>query len=181
MRKLLDSVRLHESSYIVEHAPWLGGFWERSIVTCKRLMRKISSKASLTVKELETVICRVKSTLNSRPITYQCNSTNEPRALTPNYLILGPDPVSSLPIWFGDETMPPSTTRLELTEVVKYKQLLFNQFENRFSSLTQPDDSASAIVIWERLGVRPRKTQGVSISLKILFTKRILMYHKISK
>ena len=119
-----------EWNCIVENAPWWGGFWERPIGTCKRLMRKILGKASLTVKELETVMCRVEGTLNSRPITFRYDSVGEPRPLTPIDLILGPDRVSSLPIRYGDETMPSDTTRLELTDRVRYKQLLFNQFEN---------------------------------------------------
>ena len=96
-------------------------------------MRKILARASLTVKELETVMCRVESTLNSRPITYQYHRAGEPRPLSPNDLLISPDRESSLPPRFTGETMPPDTTRMELTERVKYKQLLFNQFEKRFN------------------------------------------------
>jgi len=70
-----------EWKFIVETAPWWGGFWERLVGSTKRLLRKVGGQAGLTVKELETLLCRVEATLNSRPITYQYDTPGEPRPL----------------------------------------------------------------------------------------------------
>ena len=60
--------------FIVEKAPWWGDFYERLVGTLKPLLWKHIGKARLTVKELETALCKVEATINSRPITFQHNS-----------------------------------------------------------------------------------------------------------
>ena len=75
--------------FIVEGAPWWGGFYERMVGVMKALMRKIIGNALLTVKEFETVLCKVEATINARPITFQYNVHGEPSPLTPNDLLVG--------------------------------------------------------------------------------------------
>ena len=42
--------------FIVEKAPWWGGFWERLIQSVKRPLRKVVGRANLTYDELQTLI-----------------------------------------------------------------------------------------------------------------------------
>lgn len=99
---------------ICERAPWWGGFYERQVGSVKRLFLKLVGKARLTVKEIETVLCKVEATLNSRPVTFQYNDHREPMPLTPNDFLIGPNKSAIRPI--GDQgEMPTDTTYLELT------------------------------------------------------------------
>ena len=115
--------------YIAEGAPWWGGFWEWMVGTTKRLMKKVVGKARFTVKELETTLCKVEAVINGRPITFQYDDHREARPLTPNDLLIGPK-LTILPV-------PPvgvveETTYMELTQRVRYRQMLMDEFERRW-------------------------------------------------
>jgi len=74
--------------FIVESAPWWGGFYERMVGTMKGLLKKVVGNALLTVKEFETTLCKVEATINSRPITYQYDAHSELSPLTPTTFLL---------------------------------------------------------------------------------------------
>jgi len=57
-------------NFIVERAPWWGGFWERLIGSVKRSLKKILQRATLSYEKLITVLAEVESIINSRPVTY---------------------------------------------------------------------------------------------------------------
>ena len=117
---------------ICERVPWWGGFYERQVGSVKRLFLKLVGKARLTVKEIETVLCKVEATLNSRPVTYQYNDHREPMPLTPNDFLIGPNKSAIRPI--GDQgEMPTDTTYLELTQRAKYRDLISQQLEERWT------------------------------------------------
>ena len=59
-----------EWKYIVEKAPWWGGFWERMVGITKRCLRKTIGRSKLTFEELRTVIVEIEGTVNNRPLTY---------------------------------------------------------------------------------------------------------------
>ena len=121
-----------EWKFIVEAAPWWGGFWERLVGSTKRLLRRVGGQAGFTVKELETLLCRVEAALNSRPITYQYSTPGEPLPLTPNDLLVGQRP-TSLPPRNINESLPEDTTRLQLVKRVKYRELMFNEWQRRWN------------------------------------------------
>ena len=56
--------------FIVERAPWHGGFWERMVCCVKRCLKKSIGRMSLTFEELRTILVEVEATLNNRPLTY---------------------------------------------------------------------------------------------------------------
>jgi len=56
--------------FIMERAPWWGGFWERLVQSVKRCLKKSIGRANLSFDELHTVIVEVESIINARPITY---------------------------------------------------------------------------------------------------------------
>ena len=54
----------------------------------KACLRKVLSNARLTFDELKTVLMEVETTINCRPLTYECDEPGE-EVLTPSHLIYG--------------------------------------------------------------------------------------------
>ncbi|GFX56259.1 integrase catalytic domain-containing protein [Trichonephila clavipes] len=76
--------------FIVERAPWWGGFYECLVKTIKNPLRKILGRALLTFEELSTILSEVEVIVNHRPLTYVENVPGEPEPLTPaHFLELG--------------------------------------------------------------------------------------------
>ncbi|CAF4503642.1 unnamed protein product, partial [Didymodactylos carnosus] len=53
--------------FIVQLAPWMGGFYGRLAGLVKRNLRKTIDSHLLTYRQLETVVIEVESVINSRP------------------------------------------------------------------------------------------------------------------
>ena len=56
--------------FIVEKAPWWGGFWERMVGITKRCLKKTIGRSTLTFEDLLTVFVEIEGTINNRPLTY---------------------------------------------------------------------------------------------------------------
>jgi hypothetical protein len=69
--------------FILEKAPWWGGYYERMVKLVKQSLRKVLGRAQLRYEEFMTVPTEIEGVLNSRPITYVYpDLTEEP--LTPS-------------------------------------------------------------------------------------------------
>ena len=55
--------------FIVERAPWWGGFWERLVRNVKRCLKKTVGRSLLTFEGLRTLVVEIEVTLNYRPLT----------------------------------------------------------------------------------------------------------------
>ena len=71
-----------EWKFIVEYAPWMGGFYERMVGTVKRSLRKTIRKACLNLMQLLTIITEAEAIVNSRPLTYVSSEIEDKIALT---------------------------------------------------------------------------------------------------
>ena len=88
--KLFLSTNRVTWNFIVERAPWWGGFWERLVKSIKRPLKKLLGRSILSLKELRTILVEIETVINSRPITYlydDVDSISYP--LTPSNLIYG--------------------------------------------------------------------------------------------
>ena len=56
--------------FIIEKAPWQGGFWERMVGITKRCLKKAVGRESLSFEEMRTVLIEIEATLNNQPMTY---------------------------------------------------------------------------------------------------------------
>ena len=76
--------------FIIEKAPWWGGFWERLVRSIKNCLRKTIGCSSLTFEELRTLLVEIEATLNNRPLTYMYDDENGlSYPLTPADLVYG--------------------------------------------------------------------------------------------
>ena len=56
--------------FIVEKAPWWGGFWERMVGITKRCLKKTIGQSQIMFEEVRTIVVEIKGMLNNRPSIY---------------------------------------------------------------------------------------------------------------
>ncbi|GFY67220.1 integrase catalytic domain-containing protein [Trichonephila inaurata madagascariensis] len=117
--------------FIIERAPWWGGFYEILIRTVKLALRKTMGRTTLFGDELETLLIEIEGVLNSRPLTNIFSEFNESEPLTPSHMILGRR-VNSLPparLNFDSNL----SNRKILIKRFNYRERLFNMFWTKWS------------------------------------------------
>lgn len=62
-----------------------GGIWERRIRTTRKILTALLKEQVLSDEALMTLMCELESIINGRPIT---KVSDDPKALTPNHLLL---------------------------------------------------------------------------------------------
>ena len=120
-------------TFIVELAPWMGGFYKRLVGLTKRALRKTVGKKCLTEKQLSTVLTEVEAVVNSRPLVYVDNDIKSSHVLTPaDFLLINPNniiPGYSCSNQDADyEETPERSTASKLLNVWKYGQRNLNYF-----------------------------------------------------
>ena len=73
---------------MLELSPWWGVFYESLNGIIKFLLRKVVGNAKLKFDELNTILTKVASILNSRPLTY-LSKENYDVAMTPYHMMYG--------------------------------------------------------------------------------------------
>lgn len=71
---------------IPQHAPWMGGAYERLIQITKNALKRTYFKITFSDRQLITIAAEIEAIVNSRPLTY---IDKEPDALilTPNHFL----------------------------------------------------------------------------------------------
>ncbi|GFY35493.1 integrase catalytic domain-containing protein [Trichonephila clavipes] len=64
-------------------ACWWGGFWEHLIQSVKKILRRVLKNASLPYEEILSLLCKCKAIVNSRPLTYVLEDSDELQPITP--------------------------------------------------------------------------------------------------
>ena len=115
--------------FIVEHAPWWGGFWERMVHLVKQYLRKCIGRSSLNHDELNTLLIEVESVLNSRLLTYVFDdSEGISYTLSPSHLIYGRK-IANIPNVEHCEVLSTSSS---LTRRAKHHFNLLSQFTKQW-------------------------------------------------
>lgn len=73
--------------YIIELAPWMGGFYDRLIRLVWGSLRKSIGKLCLIYEQLLTILKEVEAVINSHPLVYVGDDINSHVALTPSYFL----------------------------------------------------------------------------------------------
>ena len=111
--------------FIVEKAPWWGGFWERLIQSVKRCLKKCIGRTTLNYDELHTLLSEVEAVVNSRPLTYvEDDQDGVTYTLCPSHLINGRR-ITSTPNGGHFEVV---STNASLTRRAKHHRHLLRQF-----------------------------------------------------
>ena len=115
--------------FIVERAPWWGGFWERLVRSVKRCLRKSLGRTILNFDQLNTLLIEIECVLNSRPLTYVEDDTGGiGYTLSPSHLIYGRR-ITSNPNCSHFEVI---STNEVLTKRARTQRHLLQQFTNQW-------------------------------------------------
>ena len=118
-------------NFIVEKAPWWGGYWERLVRSIKSPIKKVIGRSTLSYDEMSTLLTEVEAVINARPLTYVYDdqeSVSHP--LTPSDLIYGRR-ISTSPNSQYYETV---STFNSLTRRLKHHRHLLGQITRRWRS-----------------------------------------------
>ena len=116
--------------FIVELAPWMGGFYERLVGIVKRSLRKSIGRKMLSLMQAQTLIKEVEAVVNSRPLVYVGEDINSTITLTPSHF-LTPNPKIGIPEIEDDldsDYTPVDNTCNRLLRIWKKGQKLLNEF-----------------------------------------------------
>ncbi|CAG2200118.1 unnamed protein product [Mytilus edulis] len=105
--------------FIVELAPWMGGFYERLIGIVKRCLRKTIGKLCLTNEQFRTLLAESEAVVNSRPLVYIGDDINSNIILTPAHFL-----TLNAKTGFPDHNEEDSTDPEYLPQISSAKQLL---------------------------------------------------------
>ena len=73
--------------FIVELAPWMGGFYERLVGLTKRALQKTIGSKCLTERQLATILTEVEAVVNTRLLVYIDDGINSSATLTPMHFL----------------------------------------------------------------------------------------------
>ncbi|XP_050324467.1 uncharacterized protein LOC126755778 [Bactrocera neohumeralis] len=70
-------------------APHMGGLWEAGVKSLKSHLKKVSQNQKFTFEELATLLTRIESCLNSRPLSPLSEDPTNLEPLTPGHFLIG--------------------------------------------------------------------------------------------
>ena len=114
--------------FILPASPWWGGFYERLVRSVKMSLKKILGKSLLSYEELETVLLKIESVINGRPLAY-LSEDDLGDALTPNHLMYGRS------IRTKSNAVVPESIVQNFSERYKYISKIVNDQWKKFSKV----------------------------------------------
>lgn len=75
--------------FIPARSPTFGGIWEAGIKSAKFHIKRVINNHSMTFEEFNTVLTKIESILNSRPLCPLTSDPNDLTALTPAHFLIG--------------------------------------------------------------------------------------------
>ena len=141
--------------FIVEKAPWWGGFWERLIRSVKRSLRKVIGRVNLTYDELQTLVVEIEGLINARPITYMYDDTESISfPLSPSHLVYGRR-ITTMP---NSEHYEIVSTYKSLTRKAKHHRNLLERFTKQWRN-------EYLLALRERASIKTRGNRNPDIAV----------------
>ncbi|XP_037816477.1 uncharacterized protein LOC119606893 [Lucilia sericata] len=78
-----------EWHFIPAAAPHIGGLWEAGVKSLKMHFKKSAGQMKYTFEEFSTLLAKIESCLNSRPLGPTSDSIDDLSALTPGHFLIG--------------------------------------------------------------------------------------------
>lgn len=133
IKTLQTQVTIHYShqniewKFIPPGAPHMGGLWEAGVKSFKTHLRKMIPNMKFTFEELSTILTRIESCLNSRPLSPASDDPNVLFPLTPGHFLIG------APLLTPAE---PDTSNENLTLTNRWKRLkiIYHSFCQRWKT-----------------------------------------------
>lgn len=120
--------------YIPPASPFMGGAWERMVRTVKEALRVTLLEQYPSDETLLTLLAEAENTVNSRPLTHVAVSPEEPEALTPNHILLGPNSHVPPP---GDFTADDLTARKHWRRAQRLADVFWSRWVKEYQPLLQ--------------------------------------------
>ncbi|XP_064479062.1 uncharacterized protein LOC135392275 [Ornithodoros turicata] len=117
-----------EWRFIMERAPWWGGFYERLVRSVKTSLKKVLGRKLLDTEEIVTILTEVEAVINSRPITFLYSNSSEEMPISPAHFLVGKR-LTSLPT---PQCRELTSTKLSLDEIWTSRQRGLAHFWKRW-------------------------------------------------
>lgn len=120
-----------EWKFIIERAPWWGGFWERLVQSVKGSLKRTLGKNLFTFEELTTILTEIEAVINSRPLTAISDQFDGVSALTPAHFLTG-QRLTQLPDLDATHPIPGSKTIGELKKRFRIREQCLSHLAKRW-------------------------------------------------
>ncbi|XP_003739321.1 uncharacterized protein LOC100898489 [Galendromus occidentalis] len=118
--------------FIIPHAPWFGGFYERQVQSVKRPLRKVLGSAVPHFRDLEVILSNIEAMINRRPITAIAAETDQIEALSPADLLYGYKSKTFFPQHVLKPPRPIEADKIIFSRRWVHQQKIPNSFWKRF-------------------------------------------------
>ncbi|XP_075157820.1 uncharacterized protein LOC142231087 [Haematobia irritans] len=118
-KSVSDKYNLHGFSwqFIPPHSPHMGGLWEAAVKSMKTHLRKVASNFKFTFEEFSTLLVRIESVLNSRPLSPMSENPTDLVPITPGHLLRGAALVAAPEEYSGNLTLLNRWQRLKALQM----------------------------------------------------------------
>ncbi|XP_059224813.1 uncharacterized protein LOC131997647 [Stomoxys calcitrans] len=144
-KALVEKYSIHGFSwhFIPPQAPHMGGLWEAGVKSMKAHLRKVAGNLKFTYEEFSTLLIRIESILNSRPLSPISETPSELVALTPGHFLKG-SPLVAVPEEYSDNMSLISRWQrlkvLQLHFAKRWKNEYISELQRRYKWKTLQKD-----------------------------------------
>lgn len=145
LRRLLNDPNVRDQLITSVHCRWhfnppsaphFGGLWEAAVRSAKNLLKRVMGEHLFTWEEFTTLVYRVESILNSRPLTPASTDPSDLECITPGHFLIG-QPLLTVPD-VGDEDIPIRNLVNRWKLLQQCLQCFWKQWRSEYLQTLQP-------------------------------------------
>ncbi|XP_059217400.1 uncharacterized protein LOC131994647 [Stomoxys calcitrans] len=122
-------------TFIPPNAPHMGGLWEAGVKSFKMHFKKVTQNQKYTFEEFATLLVRIESVLNSRPLSPITDNSSELLALTPGHFLRGAPLVAVPEVAAENLSLPDRWERLKVQQhqfARRWKDEYLKELQHRY-------------------------------------------------